>query len=135
MFFSDSTFGLVVFVSAYIISRIVNEGALRKLSLEQKAALLDAFSAYRIYSLVAVMLIFVGYLFSLYFLSQYDHFINTFFFAMIICVMFYNTFFAYKKLAPLNLPAGYMKSFWLSTIIQYIGVLFLFLAVLGKYFG
>jgi len=135
MFFSDPTFGLVVFISAYIISRIVNEGALRKLSVEQKAALLDSFSAYRIYSLIAVMAIFIGYLFAVYFFSQYDYFTNTFFFAMIICVMFYNTFFAYKKLYQLNLPAGYMKSFWLSSIIQYIGVLFLFLAVLGKYFG
>ena len=67
--FTDSTFGLVVFVSTYIIGRILNEGALRKLSVEQKAALLDAFSSYRVYSLIAVAVIFVGYIFSVYFLS------------------------------------------------------------------
>lgn len=135
MFFSDPTFGLIVFVSTYIISRIINEGALRKLSVEQKAALLDSFSAYRIYSLIAVMAIFFAYIFSIYFLSQYDYFVSTFFFALIICVMLYNTYFAYKKLYPLNLPSGYMKSFWLSSIIQYVGVLFLFFAIIGKYFG
>jgi hypothetical protein len=132
---TDTTFGLVVFVSAYIIGRIINEGALRKLSVEQKAALLDAFSSYRIYSLIAVAVIFVGYIFSVYFLSRYDYFINAFFFGLIICVMLYNTFFAYKKLYTLELPAGYMKSFWLSSIIQYIGVLVLFMSILGKYFG
>ena len=132
---SDSTLGLVVFVSAYIIGRIINEGALRKLSVEQKAALLDSFSSYRIYSLVAVAVIFVGYIFSLYFLSKYDYFTNAFFFALIICVTLYNTFFAYKKLYTLGLPPEYMKSFWLSSIIQYIGVLFLFMSVLGRYLG
>lgn len=135
MFFNDPTFGLIVFVSAYVISRIISEGALRKLSVEQKAALLDAFSAYRIYSLIAVLAIFVGYIFCVYFLARYDYFVNTFFFMLIICLMLYNTFFAYKKLYPLNLPAGYVKSFWLSSIIQYIGILFLFVAVIGKYFG
>jgi hypothetical protein len=135
MFFSDPTFGLIVFVSAYVISRIIGEGALRKLSVEQKAALLDAFSAYRIYSLITVMAIFVGYIFSVYFLSRYDYFINAFFFGLIICLMLYNTFFAYKKLYRLNLPDGYVKSFWLSTIIQYVGVLFLFVAVIGRFFG
>ncbi len=135
MFFSDPTFGLIVFVSTYIISRIINEGALRKLSVEQKAGLLDSFSAYRIYSLIAVMAIFFAYIFSIYFLSQYDYFVSTFFFALIICVMLYNTYFAYKKLYPLNLPSSYMKSFWLSSIIQYVGVLFLFFAIIGKYLG
>jgi hypothetical protein len=133
--FTDSTFGLVVFVSTYIIGRILNEGALRKLSIEQKAALLDAFSSYRIYSLVAVAVIFVGYILSIYFLSKYDYFTNAFFFGLIICVMLYNTFFAYKKLYSLELPSGYMKSFWLSSIIQYIGVLFLFVSILGRYLG
>lgn len=133
--FTDSTFGLVVFVSTYIIGRILNEGALRKLSIEQKAALLDAFSSYRIYSLVAVAVIFVGYILSIYFLSKYDYFTNAFFFGLIICVMLYNTFFAYKKLYSLELPSGYMKSFWLSSIIQYIGVLFLFVSILSRYLG
>jgi hypothetical protein len=132
---TDSTFGLVVFVSTYIIGRIINEGALRKLSSEQKAALLDAFSSYRIYSLIAVAVIFVGYIFSIYFLSKYDYFVNGLFFALIICVMLYNTFYAYKTLYTLELPSAYMKSFWLSSIIQYIGVLFLFMSVLGKYIG
>ena len=132
---TDSTFGLVVFVSAYIIGRIINEGALRKLSMQQKAALLDAFSAYRVYSLIAVAVIFVGYILSIYFLSKYDYFTNAFFFGLIICVMLYNTFFAYKKLYTLALPSAYMKNFWLSSIIQYIGVLFLFVSILGKYLG
>jgi hypothetical protein len=132
---TDTTFGLVVFVSSYIVGRIINEGALRKLSVEQKAALLDSFSSYRIYSLIAVAVIFVGYIFSVYFFSRYDYFINTFFFVLIICVMLYNSFFAYKKLYTLDLPPGYMKSFWLSSIIQYIGVLVLFMSVLGKYFN
>ncbi|HEV7646070.1 MAG TPA: hypothetical protein VGO50_19190 [Pyrinomonadaceae bacterium] len=132
---TDTTFGLVVFVSTYIIGRIINEGALRKLSVEQKAALVDAFSSYRIYSLIGVAVIFVGYILSVYFISRYDYFVNTIFFALIICVMLYNTFFAYKTLYTLGLPPGYMKSFWLSSIIQYVGVLILFMSVLGKYFG
>src|ERR1041384_6234043 len=133
--FADTTFGLVVFVSSYIVGRIINEGALRKFSVEQKASLLDSFSSYRIYSLIAVAVIFVGYIFSVYFFSRYDYFINVFFFVLIICVMLFNSFFAYKKLYTLDLPRDYMKSFWLSSIIQYIGVLVLFMSVLGKYFN
>jgi hypothetical protein len=132
--FIDTTFGLIVFVSTYIIGRIINESALR-LTVEQKAALLDSFSAYRVYSLIAIAVIFVGYILSVYFLSRYDYFVNTFFFALIIVVMLYNSFFAYRKLYGLQLSSAYMKSFWLSSIIQYIGILVLFASILGKYFA
>jgi hypothetical protein len=133
--FIDTTFGLIVFVSTYIIGRIINESALRQLTVEQKAALLDSFSAYRIYSLIAIAVIFVGYILSVYFLSRYDYFVNTFFFALIIGVMLYNSFFAYRKLYGLKLSPAYMKSFWLSSIIQYIGILVLFASIIGKYFA
>src|ERR1044071_9511846 len=105
--FNDTTFGLIVFVSTYIIGRIINENALRKLSVEQKAAILDSFSAYRVYSLIAIAVIFVGYILSVYFLSRYDYFVNTFFFALIIGVMLYNSFFAYRKLYALKMPDSY----------------------------
>jgi hypothetical protein len=133
--FIDTTFGLIVFVSTYIIGRIINESALRLLTVEQKAALLNSFSAYRVYSLIAIAVIFVGYILSVYFLSRYDYFVNTFFFALIIVVMLYNSFFAYRKLYGLKLSSGYMKSFWLSSIIQYIGILVLFASIIGKYFA
>jgi hypothetical protein len=132
---SDSFFGLVVFVSAYIIGRIISESSLRKLSLEQKAILLDAFSTYRIYSLIAVFIVVVSYLLCSYFFWQYDRFLTPFFFGLILVVLLFNSVFAYSKLRTLDLPASYIKSFWLSSVIQYIGVIFLFVPTLSKYFG
>jgi hypothetical protein len=133
--FSDSIFGLVVFVSAYIISRIISEGALRKLSVEQKAMLLDAFSSYRIYSLIAVFLIVVTYLLSTYFFWQYDNFLTPFFFGLILLVLAFNSVYAYGKLRALEIPRSYINSFWLSSALQFIGVIFLFAPTLAKYFG
>ena len=132
--FSDSIFGLVLFISAYIISRIISESSLRKLSIEQKAILLDAFSSYRIYSLIGVFVIVVSYLLASYFLWQYDRFVTPFFFGLIILVLIFNSIFAYNKLRTLDLPGGYLRTFWLSAVIQYIGVIFLFVPTLSKYF-
>jgi hypothetical protein len=52
---SDSLLGLAMFVGAYIVSRIVRERALKRLSTEQKAQLLDAFSGYRTYFMSAAV--------------------------------------------------------------------------------
>lgn len=132
---TDSTFGLIVFISAYIISRIISEGSLRKLSIEQKGMLLDAFSGYRIYSLVAVFIVVVSYLLSTYFFWQYDKFLTPFFFSLILAVLLLNSLFAYRKLRTLSLPGSYLKTFWLSAIIQYIGLIFLLVPALARSFG
>lgn len=132
--FSDSMFGLVVFVSAYIIGRIISEGALRKLTIEQKAALLDGFSQYRIYSLVAVFLIVVTYLLTTYFFFQYDYYLTPVFFGLILLVLAFSSLYAHSKLKALGMPADYIRSFLLSSIIQYIGLIFLFAPTLSKYF-
>ncbi len=49
-------FGITVFAALYIASRVIGERALRRLSQEEKARLIDKFSGFRIFSAVVVLL-------------------------------------------------------------------------------
>jgi hypothetical protein len=133
--FSDPIFGLVAFVAAYIISRIISEGALQKLSNEEKALLVGSFSSHRIYSLITTFSLVIAYLFLTKFFWQYDHIVTPLFFAVIFIVLLGNGFYAHRKLRSLGISDSYLKAFWLSAIIQYTGLIFLFSPALAKYFN
>jgi hypothetical protein len=134
MFLNDQILGFIVFFCAYVISRVINENNLKKLNSEEKARLIDAFSNYRIYSLVTVVVVVIVFFIGNSAFPQFNFILTAAFFAVLLLTTIVNSIFIHKKLSSLNLPAGYIKTYWLSSLLQYFGVIFLFATILSRYF-
>jgi hypothetical protein len=131
---TDPLFGVFAFIVAYFISRVIGERALKRLTTEEKAGLLDAFSGYRIFNMVIVFSLLFLVIAGDRFLPQLRATLWPAFMVLLALVLVTMSSLSYRKLKNLNMPADYIKSFLLSTGIQYLGILCLFTPVIVKYF-
>ena len=131
---TDPLFGAFAFIVAYFISRVISERALKRLTTEEKAKLLDAFSGYRIFNMVIVLSLFFLVLAGDRFLPQLRTKLWPAFMVLLALVLVTMSSLSYRKLKNLNMPAAYIKSFLLSTGVQYIGLLCLFTPAIIRYF-
>jgi hypothetical protein len=132
---NDSLFGLALFVGAYIVSRIVRERALKRLSAEQKARLLDAFSGYRTYFMSAAVCFPLLYFVAIKSWPSTHSFLAPIFFVLFGLMLVVMTWLSFRKLKELNLPTDYIRSFLVSSGIQYLGVACLFVPLLIRSLG
>src|SRR5438874_2437971 len=130
---SDPLFGIIALVIAIIISRIIMEKALKHLSSDEKARLVDAFSRYRIYNYAAVLVLMVLYLASTKYFLRFNFIITPLFFISFLVVTSILSLLSYRKLKALNIPAGYIRSYLISLGIQYVGIGVLFAPIVAKY--
>ena len=133
MFKIDPFFGILAFLVTYFVSRIINERALRKLSIEDKARLLDAFSNYRIYSTLAVLSIPLAHIGLSRLQPQLAWRAAPFLFVLFVGSLALVSMLTYRKLKGLRLPEDYIKSFLLSTLVQYVGIALLFAPMVGRF--
>jgi hypothetical protein len=63
------TINFGIFIACWFIGRLINENALKELSIEEKAKLIDGFSAMRIYSIIPVAVICVAYIVAIKFMT------------------------------------------------------------------
>ncbi|HWQ36022.1 MAG TPA: hypothetical protein VNQ79_24480 [Blastocatellia bacterium] len=122
----DPLFNFIFLIVAIVISRVIMERALRQLSADEKARLLDSFSGYRTWNLAAVLLLVVLYFAGMRYLPEWRLTWDLLFLASFLTVMLAVSVFSYRKLKELNLPTGYIRSYLLSLGIQYVGVAFVF---------
>lgn len=127
---NDSLFGLGIFVGAYIVSRIVRERALKRLSTGEKARLLDAFSGYRTYFMSAGFGLPLLCFLAIKFWPSTQSFLTPIFFVLCGLMLVVMTWLSFRKLKELNLPQDYIRSFLISSVIQYLGIAFLFAPLL-----
>lgn len=127
---SDSLIGLVGFVVAYIASRVVRERALKRLSTEQKARLLDAFSGYRTYFMSAAVGLPLLYFLAIKLWPSIQSILTPIFFVLFGLMLVLMTWLSFRKLKALNLPNDYIRSFLVSSGIEYLGIAFLFAPLL-----
>lgn len=132
---TDPLFGVFAFIVTYIISRVINERALKRLTTEEKAKLLDAFSGYRTYNMVIVLSLFFLVLAGDRFLPQLRSKLWPSFMGLLAALLITISSLSYRKLKNLDMPAAYIKSFLLSTGFQYIGILCLFTPSIIRYFS
>lgn len=118
----DPLFSFIFLIVAIVISRVLMERALRQLSTDEKARLLDSFSGYRTWNLAGVLLLAVLYFAGMRYLPQWRLTWDLLFLASFLAVILAVSTLSYRKLKELNLPTGYIKSYLLSLGIQYAGV-------------
>ena len=118
----DPLFNLIILVVAIIISRIIMEKALRPLSPDQKARLVDSFSGYRTWNLAAVLGLAILYFAGLRYLPQWQEVTGLFFVIAFLLVTGLVSFLSWRRLKSLSLPDGYIKSYLISLGIQYVGI-------------
>jgi hypothetical protein len=134
-FIYTPVFGIAVFAVAYTISRIIHERALRRLSTEEKARLIDGFSGFRIFTAVVVLLFVVLFFAGSYFFPELTATMSLGFPVAILLILIFLNFITYRKLSELKIPESYIKTYLFSLALQYFGLAALFLPNIFKNFS
>lgn len=120
----------LVLLISFFLSRIVNNNAVKKLEAQEKADLVDLFSANRSWTFGILIAVFAFYFVSIKYELLDLFWTNILYISVLFIYMTMMFVYAFKKLKEQNFPESYIKSYILSTAIRYVG-LGVFLAVLG----
>lgn len=123
---------IAILFATIVISRIITERALKHLSSEDKARLLDSFSGYRIFNSALLLGIFIIWFVAIKYLPHWHSTLTIIFVLSFLGLSATISVLSYRKMKGLNLPAGYIKSYLLSLAIQYLGVGFVFVPLLAQ---
>ncbi|MDH5682600.1 MAG: hypothetical protein OEZ36_13500 [Spirochaetota bacterium] len=113
---------IMVFLGAIILSRIINERAMKELSPEEKTRLLDSFSGMRAYSLIPLVLILGGFFLATGFTDWDEKIILYVYLALLLVFIVGNQIYVYKKLLKENFKKKYIQMYSLSRVVIYIGM-------------
>ncbi|MDX2361355.1 MAG: hypothetical protein QNK23_11150 [Crocinitomicaceae bacterium] len=128
--FPVSIIVLLVFV---LIARLLNERALKQLSIEEKAKLIDLFSSQRIWSYVTIIVLLGGFFAAVHFKIASMGIINSVYFALIFTVLGFFSYSAFKKFDEHNYPKQFTRLYLYSMTLRIIG-LCVFIALLYSSF-
>lgn len=120
----------LVLLISFFLSRLVNNHAIKKLEVHEKAALVDLFSTNRSWTFGILIAIFAFYFVSLKYELLDIYWTNILYISVLFIYMTAMAVYAFKNLKEQNFPDAYIKSYILSTAIRFVG-LGVFLAVLG----
>src|SRR5882672_4582881 len=111
MFINDPIFGVIVLAWAMLVNRILAERALKRLSTEQKAKLLDSFSKHRTNSIVVVFVLLLIF-FIVGRVSPGSYPIMAWvFLGLLVLMSVVTTFLSHRKLKRLSTPKDYINNF------------------------
>ena len=113
----------IVFIATVAISRILSEIAIKKLTIEQKASLVDSFSSLRTYWFIPAAIIVILY----FALTKYTA-INVstlakIFYSFSFVYLLTTLFIVFKKLKALSLPVNIYRLYGAAISIHYFGVI------------
>lgn len=128
----EQYFAVAVFAVSFIVSRIIDDRSLKLLSIDEKARLATAFSKYRLFSSALLIVVVILLLASEKIVSNSSAQISFAYPLVVVPLSLLLTFFSYRKLAVLNLPKAYLKMYLLSSLIQYVGLVFIFIPNMAK---
>ena len=113
---------IVIFIVLIFLSRFINNNAIKKLSTEKKAQLLDDFSNFGIWSAIPVLIVAIG----IFLLMDYDKSNMLIYISVLAIVGFIYVIFIqiyiYKKLVKLDYPTSYIKQYSLSLLIRFFAL-------------
>lgn len=133
MFSTEITVGFLAFIFALLINRVLAERALRLLTAEQKAALLDSFSVFRTYGTFMVALLVVVFIIVTQALPARRLELVRLFFVAIVLSQIARTAWSYSRLNKLGVPKSYVSSFLLRCVIYFSGLTVFVLMLLKQY--
>ena len=122
----NNIIGFVVFIAAYIAGRLISERALRKLDTEQQGRLVRGFSAYRIVSLVGIVVLVILHYAARATLGDGPLASMPVFVGVLVVYLLISSIYAFVKLKRLEMPDTYINQYLISTFIQYVGIFVFF---------
>ena len=112
---------LIIFVVLMLLSRYINSEAIKKLSMEKKAALIDDFSGLSVWSILPLLVLLGGFYFAIEYVE--NHLI--YLWVLFVLAGFYVVglqVYIYKKLKKMDYPMSYIKQYILSVFIRFLGL-------------
>lgn len=134
MFINDPIFGFIALAWAMVVNRILAQRALKRLSTEEKARLLDAFSKHRTNSvLVAFGLLLLFYVAGRISPGSYSM-LAWVMLGLILFMSAVSTFVSFRKLKRLSMPKEYISNFLVRCVIYYAGIGVLLFTLIKRFF-
>jgi hypothetical protein len=133
MTINDPIVGLLGFLVVMMINRVLAEKALKRLSAEEKAGLLDSFAGYRVYGLAAIVVLVVGYFIAAKARPDLRVTLVWVFFGLVMLHAILITLLSYQKLKTLAAPADYQRNFLVRSALQFVALVFLLFTFVNRY--
>jgi hypothetical protein len=134
MTINDPTVGIMVFLGAMLINRVLGERALKRLNAEEKARLLDSFSGYRIYGTMVLVILALFYFAVSKTSPQLRFTLARGFFGLLVLSSLVTSLLSYLKLKSLDLPQFYVNNFLVRSGLYFTGLMFLVFTFVSRYF-
>jgi hypothetical protein len=117
-----SNITLGIFIGFIILSRYINNQAIKKLSTQKKAELLDGFGNFSVWAVVPLFLMMGGFYFAIdYIENNFVLYLSLFFLIIGIYVVGIQVY-IYKKLKKMDYPISYIKQYILSVLVRFLGL-------------
>jgi len=116
-----SNITIVIFVLTILLSRYINSKAIKKLSMEKKAELIDTFSGFSVWSIVPLLVIIGGFYFAVDYMGNYLLYLALLLLVSGVYVVALQVY-IYKKLKNMDYPMSYIKQYILSVVVRFVGL-------------
>jgi len=116
-----SNMTIVIFVVTILLSRYINSKAIKKLSMEKKAKLIDTFSGFSVWSIVPLLVIIGGFYFAVDYMGNYLLYLALLLLVSSVYVIGLQVY-IYKKLKNMDYPMSYIKQYILSVVVRFVGL-------------
>ncbi len=124
--------GLVAFLATIVVSRFINESGYRKLSNDEKLRLMDGFSSTRAYSMIPLFVLVGAYWFLMSQTEIDRNLISAAYFGLAITYIVVQIFLVQWKLAQLEMPIHYRKTFTLAQVVYVCGIAWMFFTIFHR---
>ena len=125
----SSNITLFIFIGMILLGRYVNAQAIKKLSVEKKAELLDTFSTFGIFSIIPLLVI-IGITY--WIADNFNNHSFTYLYLSAILIVVYIVgiqIYIYTKLIKANYPLSYIRQYILSVLIRFLALIILILPI------
>lgn len=113
---------MFLFLALVVLGRILSERAMRQLSSDQKATIVDAFSRTRAYGLIPVMTLGGGYFLVGHYTEVNLRLLEVLIFSGLVAYIVVFAIYSNVKLKALGLPSEFLKGHAVAHSIQFAGI-------------
>ena len=114
---------LILFIVAVLLSRYINSRAIKKLTVEKKAELIDGFSSFGVWAILPLLVIFGAFYFTFDYVEKGNLLYFGLFALLTVGYVIGIQIYIYKKLKKMDYPMSYIKQYLLSLFIRFVGIL------------
>jgi hypothetical protein len=123
------TISFLILIAVIIVNRMISENALKRLTADEKAKLIDSFSGYRQYNTYLIFGLVAAYLVTTNYLPHFYGPLTLGYVGLFLVISVILTIVSYSKLRRLEMPPNYVRSYCTRLVIQYIGVAAIFVPI------